>query len=56
MKRLEVESDNFDDLIARLRNRGISWTTWRMEGTKIVYTGRQHKRIIREEIKALQER
>jgi len=55
MKRLKVERADFDKLIARLRKRGISWTTWQMEGKKIVYTGREHKRIIRDEIKALQE-
>lgn len=55
MKRLEVERADFGELIARLRKRDINWTTWQMEGAKIVYTGRQHKRIIKQEIEALRE-
>jgi hypothetical protein len=55
MKRLEIPSALFAELIMRLRARGINWTTWRIEGKMHVYTGKDHKKAIRKEIRRLQE-
>jgi len=54
MKALEIEKADFDKLLTRLRKRGMHWTTWRIEGKMYVYTGRANKRIVKQEIKALQ--
>lgn len=56
MQKLEIERADFDKLITRLRKRGVIWSTWRIEGTMRVYTGRSSRRIVREEIKALKDK
>jgi len=53
MKRQEVERADFDKLIARLRKRGIAWSTWQIAGTRIMYSSREHRRIVKQEIEAL---
>lgn len=53
MKELQIPTELFGTLIGRLRARGIGWTTWRIEAKNHVYTGRGHKKIVKQEIRAL---